>query len=151
MRLRYFSMSKVATRVWLFVLLASFAVPVMHIFFPYLDTSNYYWVEQKLNEIAAAQNATAQQAVELGKAVAGDQSLMERFAAFLTLTPIGLSIRVVLMVLENITTGLYPIWVMFGFDKIKTQAGVSLATVLSTVIWVLYAWTFISIITGREE
>jgi len=151
MRLRYFSMGKVATRLWLFIILASAAVPVMHILFPYVDTTNYYYTEQQLNQIFEQMNQTAQGPVGLGEALAGDQSLSEKFAAFLTLTPIGLAVRMFLMISENLVTGLYPIWQMFHFHEIKAQNGVSLAQILSSVVWMFYVWTIINLVTGRED
>jgi len=151
MRLRYFSMGKVATRIWLFIILASAAVPVMHMLFPYLDTTNYYHIESQLQHIMQQQNQTAEQAKELGQALAGEESLKDRFAAFLTLTPIGLGIKMQLMVLEGLATGLYPVWAMLGFDKLTTANGISLATLLSSMVWLFYVWTLINMVTGRDD
>ena len=151
MRLRYFSMGKVATRIWLFLILASAAVPVMHILFPYIDTTNYYHIEAQLQQIMQQQNQSAEQAKQLGEALSGDESLKDKFAAFLTLTPIGLAIRMFLMMLEGMATGLYPVWAMLGFDKLKTANGVSLASILTTMVYLFYTWTIINLVTGRDE
>lgn len=159
MNLRYFSMGKVATRVWLFIILASTAVPIMHILFPYIITNDYYreysHVEQMFSSIMEQQNTTVNETLSVSKALSGDASLKEKFSAILGLTPIGLSIRFIGMVLEGIVTGLQPVWLLLGFDKITTTTAngtvVSLADVLRGMLYMFYVWTIINIVTGREE
>lgn len=151
MKLRYFSMGKVATRAWLIILFASFGVPVMQMLFPYLHLGQYYYIATKLQHYAQQLNQTANQTQQLGQALAGNQNLADKFKAFLTLTPIGFSIRMILMGLEGLATGLHPVWEMLGFGDLKSPSGVSLADVLSGMVYLFYTWTIINIVTGRDE
>jgi len=153
MKLRYFSMGKVTTRVWLLILLASFSATIMSAYFPYLvgNDSHYYYIEQQLQQYAAQLNQSSNQTQALGQALSGNQGLADRFKAYLTLTPIGFSIRMLLMMMEGIATGLHPIWLMLGLGDVKTSAGVSIADMLSGMVYLFYGWTIYNIATGRDE
>jgi len=151
MRLRYFSMGKVSTRIWLFILFASFGVPVMQMLFPYLHLGQYYPIASQLQQYSQHLNQTANQTQALGKALAGDQNLVDKFKAFLTLTPIGFAIRMFLMGMKGLVTGLHPVWLMLGLGDLKTRNGTSLADILSAMVYLFYTWTIYNIATGRDE
>jgi len=140
MRLGRISFWRLAISVWGFIVIMSYAPVLAHYFFPWFDYSQYYFTVQFLdNTVIAYFNGLAEQGGLAG--LVGDLML------FLS----SVALKGILIMLEGVFTGLRPVWVMFGLDQELPGRSITLADMLSGMLYVFYGWTLYMAFTRGVE